>query len=56
MENTNQMPAGTWNTMTTENTDAVKFDVNITQRVVIINPVPVERAGKEKARPWLGPE
>lgn len=45
MENKNQIQAGTWDKMTTENYDNVekiKFEVNIAQKVVVLNPVPKE--------------
>lgn len=45
MENENQIQAGTWDKMTTENYDNVekiKFEVNIAQTVVVLNPVPKE--------------
>lgn len=45
MENENQIQAGTWDKMTTENYDNVekiKFEVNIAQKVVVLNPVPKE--------------
>jgi len=50
MEKLNQMPIGTWDKIDTKEynpEDKVKFDVNITQRVVILNPNPEERAGDE---------
>ena len=50
MENKNQMQTGTWNKMTTEKTepsDKIKFDVNITQRVVVLNPEPKELVGED---------
>lgn len=45
MENENRIQAGTWDKMTTENYDNVekiKFEVNIAQKVVVLNPVPKE--------------
>lgn len=45
MENENKIQAGTWDKMTTENYDNVekiKFEVNIAQKVVVLNPVPKE--------------
>lgn len=48
METKNRMQIGTWDRITdVENTDKIKFDVNIAQRVVIINPVPLERTGED---------
>lgn len=50
MENKNQMQPGTWDRMTTENFDEVekiKFDVNIPQKVVLINPNPREVIGED---------
>lgn len=45
MENENKIQAGTWDKMTTENYDNVekiKFEINIAQKVVVLNPVPKE--------------
>ena len=48
MENKNQMQIGTWDRITTsDNADKIKFDVNIPQKVVIINPIPAERTGED---------
>lgn len=50
MENKNQMQIGTWDKISTEDyeqLDKVKFDVNITQKVVIINPKPKEFTGQD---------
>ena len=50
MENKNQMQIGTWDKISTENFDdieKVKFEVNITQRVVILNPEPKELTGDD---------
>lgn len=47
MENQNQMQAGTWGRINTETREKVKFDVNITQRVVVLNPEPKESAGDQ---------
>jgi len=50
MENKNQMQSGTWGKMTTDKTepsDKIKFEVNITQRVVVINPEPKECVGED---------
>ena len=49
MENKNQMQIGTWDKIdTADNTsEKIKFDVNITQRVVIVNPQPIERTGED---------
>lgn len=45
MENQTQMQPGTWDRINTETRDKVKFDVNITQRVVVLNPIPKESVG-----------
>lgn len=45
MEKKNQIQSGAWDRMATENYDSVekiKFEVNITQKVVILNPTPKE--------------
>jgi len=47
MENQTQMPAGTWNRINTDTREKVKFEVNLTQRVVILNPEPKELAGDD---------
>lgn len=48
MEKKNQMQIGTWDRIATaDNTDKVKFDVNIAQRVIILNPAPAERTGDD---------
>lgn len=49
MENKNQMQAGTWDKMTTADnpTDRVKFEVNLPQKVIVINPIPIERMGDD---------
>lgn len=50
MENKNQMQIGTWNRIATESIDTkdkVKFEVNLTQRVVILNPEPKEHTGED---------
>lgn len=50
MDNKNQMPLGTWDKIDTaeyKSEDKIKFDVNLTQKVVIIKPVPQERTGNE---------
>lgn len=50
MDNKNQMPLGTWDKIDTKEynaEDKIKFDVNITQRVVIMNSTPQERTGNE---------
>lgn len=50
MEKKNQMQPGTWDKMTTENyddTEKIKFEVNIPQKVVIINPIPKECVGDD---------
>jgi len=44
------MPLGTWERMSKEDytqIDKVKFEVNLTQRVVIINPIPKELTGED---------
>jgi len=50
MEKANQMQPGTWDKIGTEDykpEDKIKFEVNITQRVVITNPIPNERTGDD---------
>lgn len=47
METKNQMQIGTWDRITTADQDRVKFDVNITQRVIVTNPIPAERTGED---------
>ena len=50
MEKTNQMPLGTWDKIDTAEykpEDKVKFEVNLPQKVVVINPIPQERTGIE---------
>jgi hypothetical protein len=50
MENVHQMQPGTWDKMTTEDIkpdDKIKFEVNITQKVVIVNPQPKELTGED---------
>lgn len=44
------MQIGAWDKMTTEdydNVDKIKFEVNITQKVVVVNPVPKELTGED---------
>jgi hypothetical protein len=50
MENKNQMQIGTWDRISTENFekfDKIKFEVNIPQKVVILNAVPKECTGDD---------
>ncbi len=50
MENKNQMQMGTWDKMGTDDyqpEDKIKFEVNIPQKVVVINHVPKERTGED---------
>ena len=50
MDKTNQMPIGTWDKISTDDykpEDKVKFEVNITQKVVVTNPIPNERTGED---------
>ena len=50
MENKNQMPLGAWDKMSNEDykpDDKIKFEVNLTQRVVILNPIPKELTGAD---------
>ena len=48
MDNKNQMQIGTWDRIGTEDSiDRVKFDVNITQRVVFLTGAPKERTGED---------
>jgi hypothetical protein len=50
MENKNQMQIGTWDKISTENFEGiekVKFEVNIPQKVVVINPQPKELTGED---------
>jgi hypothetical protein len=47
MEKQNQMPTGTWDKIDTDDSEKVKFDVNITQRVVVLNPTPLEKTGED---------
>jgi hypothetical protein len=50
MENKNQMQSGTWDKMGTEDykpEDKIKFEVNIAQKVIILNPIPKECIGDD---------
>jgi len=50
MEKKNQMQIGTWDKIDTAERspdDKLKFEVNITQKVVVTNPVPSERTGED---------
>lgn len=48
MENENRMQIGTWDKIgTADNKDRVKFEVNLSQKVVVINPTPAERTGED---------
>jgi hypothetical protein len=50
VENKNQMQAGTWEKMSKEDYSAankVKFEINITQKVILLNPVPKESVGED---------
>ena len=48
MDNKNQMQIGTWDKISTaDNNDRIKLEVNMTQRVVILNPIPAERTGED---------
>ena len=50
MENQSKMLTGTWERINSENYDdkeKVKFEINITQRVVILNPNPKELIGED---------
>lgn len=50
MEKQNQMPSGTWDKIDTseyKTEDKIKFEINIPQKVVIINPIPKERIGND---------
>ena len=45
MENKNQMQIGTWDRIATTDHEKVEFKVNVPQKVVVLNPVPLERTG-----------
>ena len=50
MEKANQMQPGTWDKIGTEDykpEDKIKFEVNITQKVIVLNPVPKECVGDD---------
>jgi hypothetical protein len=50
MENKNQMQIGTWERISTESFDdkaKIKFEVNLTQKVVVLNPIPKELTGED---------
>ena len=50
MEKANQMQPGTWDKINTADykpEDKIKFEVNITQKVVVVNPTPKELTGED---------
>ena len=47
MEKQNQMQIGTWERIATTDSERIKFEVNITQRVILLNPIPQERTGED---------